>query len=126
MQSPSSPPSWIAPLKKPAAGGGLGRLERSLAALPWSQRLLVGRRSLLAWGLGAGSVKKGSHWAVCSKKLAWKGASRRRVLVCGLLGEVPGCPVLVPEATCGLELATLVQGLEVWFCAERLSLGGLL
>ena len=68
MQSPSNPPSWITLWKKPVAGGTRGqvRLERSLAALPWSQRLLEGRRSPLAWGLVAVSVWKGYHWAVCS------------------------------------------------------------
>ena len=55
---------------------------------------------------------KGSHWGVCSEKLAWKGASRQSWPGCGLLGEVPSCPVLVLEATCGQELADLVQGLE--------------
>ena len=51
----------------------------------------------------------------------------RRLLMdgAGLLGEVPGCPVLVPLATCGLELATGFRT-QSWFCAERLSLGGLL
>ena len=38
----------------------------------------------------------------------------------------PWLPCPVPEATCGQELTALVQGLEAWFCAERLSLGGLL
>ncbi|MBZ3870881.1 Zinc finger protein 3 [Sciurus carolinensis] len=43
----------------------------------------------------------------------------------GLLWEVPSCPVLVPEAARGLEL-TSGSGNWSWFCAERLSLGGLL
>ncbi|MBZ3878232.1 Melatonin receptor type 1A [Sciurus carolinensis] len=43
----------------------------------------------------------------------------------GLLGEVPGCPVLVPEAAYGLELTT-GSGTWSWFCVESLSLGVLL
>ena len=85
MQSPSSPPTWIAPWIMPAAGGGQGCLERSLAAQPWSQKMLVGRRSPLAWGHVAGSASKGSHWAVCLEKLALKGDSHRRGL--GFLGK---------------------------------------
>ena len=58
MQSPSSLPSWIAPWKKPAAGGVQCCLERSLAAQPWSQKPLVYWMSPLAWGLVAGSASR--------------------------------------------------------------------
>ena len=55
--------------------------------------------------------------AGCGRSLPSQGA--------GLLGEVSGCPALVPEAACGPGHAT-GTGAWSWLCAERLSLGGLL
>ncbi|MBZ3883318.1 Rap guanine nucleotide exchange factor 2 [Sciurus carolinensis] len=57
---------------------GQGGLEKSLAALPWSQRLLAGWNSPLALGHGADSVQKASHLVACSEKLAMEGACCRR------------------------------------------------
>ena len=46
---------------------------------------------------------------VCSEKLSLE--RRFPPEGAGLFGEAPGCPVPLPEATCGQELTTLAQGL---------------
>ena len=63
-----------------------------------------------------------SLWGLL-RDATWNGAFRRRGPGCGLIEEVPGCPVLVPEATCGPELTALVQGLEDWSVQEGLTGG---
>ncbi|MBZ3887712.1 Craniofacial development protein 1 [Sciurus carolinensis] len=66
---------WVACSKKLAVGQACHRREqgclgKSLAILPWSQKPPAGQSLLLGPGLGDGSVRKSSHWAARSKKLA--------------------------------------------------------
>ena len=50
------------------------------------------------------------------KACSWRGTRLPR--------EVSGCPALVPEAACMLEVSAGL-GTCGWLCVERLSLGGL-
>ena len=64
------------------------------------------------------SVSLGTCGWLCVERLSLGSLLREASLercflpeIAGVLGEVSGCPVLVPEVTCRPELTTLAQGL---------------